>query len=357
VFDKFFAGWNADCTDYASERGTKEEPKPAWVKRIAAAGSDATRKALQGEALQEAVERQRALVDALGGTTWLAVATSRFVTGTGIANPLENGFAFHHALGAPYLAATGLKGALRACWEQWHPEAVEDETIATRLFGRPGAGGVVFFDMLPMKPPTLAPEVMTPHYGAWYGAREAEVAEKAPGDWMSPTPIPFLAVEAGAVFQIGAAPRTAGDRRWPENRARIETILRGADGRPGAMDIGLGAKTAVGHGRFRLFAAGEQRQAEELAAEIELSLKRQWQPAAPAGGPRSGPRPQQGGRSFAAGQKLAAGTRLSWREIGNVVLVREVTLRPGIKLPVRFVDDGQEDDAPIGDIKELRHIK
>jgi hypothetical protein len=32
-------------------------------------------------------------------------------------------------------------------------------------------------------------------------------------------------------------------------------------------------------------------------------------------------------------------------------------LRPGITLPVRFVDDDAEDDAPIGEIKELRHIK
>jgi CRISPR-associated protein Cmr6 len=245
VFDKFFAGWDEK---YEGKVYASEKAKADWVKRLAGAS-----KGVPADALTGVVERQRALVDALGGTTWLAVATSRFVTGTGISNPLENGFAFHHALGVPYLAATGLKGALRACWEQWHPAAAKDETIATRLFGKPGAGGVVFFDMLPTKPPALVPEVMTPHYGAWYGAREAEIAENAPGDWMSPTPIPFLAVEAGAVFQIGAAPRTAGDRRWSENRAHIETILRGADDRPGALNIGLGAKTAVGHGGFRMF--------------------------------------------------------------------------------------------------------
>jgi CRISPR/Cas system CMR subunit Cmr6 (Cas7 group RAMP superfamily) len=44
-------------------------------------------------------------------------------------------------------------------------------------------------------PPELVPEVMTPHYGDWYATSGAAIAENAPGDWMSPTPIPFLAVE------------------------------------------------------------------------------------------------------------------------------------------------------------------
>jgi CRISPR type III-B/RAMP module RAMP protein Cmr6 len=165
---------------------------------------------------------------------------------SGIANPLENGFAFHHSLGVPYLAATGLKGALRAYWEQWH-SAEGKEQFTGRLFGKNGVAGVAFFDMLPTTPPTLGPEVMTPHYGDWYAASGADIAANAPGDWMSPIPIPFLAVETGATFQIAVAPRTAGDPDWPRHLQCMRDVLGDA-----LSVVGLGAKTAVGYGRFKL---------------------------------------------------------------------------------------------------------
>jgi CRISPR-associated protein Cmr6 len=333
VFDKCFGGWEPSYTDYASNSA-----KHDWVKRIANASKGGPR-----DVLREAVGRQRELVvGALGGKAWPVKATSRFVTGTGIANPLENGFAFHHSLGVPYLPATGLKGALRAYWEQWHQVGNKD-ALTERLFGKRGAGSVVFFDMLPTAPPELVPEVMTPHYGAWYAATGAAIAENAPGDWMSPTPIPFLAVEAGAMFQIAIAPRRKGDQDWPEHKRHLEDILHGALGTTGA-----GAKTAVGYGRFAL--CGDD--------GAEAGVRASGQTAASPGARASPARAKGGAPAFAAGETLGAGTRLSWGEVGNVVLSKPVTLLPGIKLPVRFVDDeSMEDELPISEISELRHIK
>jgi hypothetical protein len=102
--------------------------------------------------------------------------------------------------------------------------------------------------------------------------------------------------------------------------------------------VGLGAKTAVGYGRFEL-----------------SDGKRETAAAQPSPKGRQGAR--QAGPAYQAGQTLRAGTRLSWIDVVDVALRADVDLRPGIRLPIRLVDDGEEDDAPIGQIKELRHIK
>jgi CRISPR-associated protein Cmr6 len=334
VFDKFFANWSDDFAGYAKD-GKKEKAKPGWVEHIANAS-----KAASPEALRLAIARQNALVAALGGKSWTVTAASRFVTGTGIANPLENGFAFHHTLGVPYLAATGLKGALLAYWEQWHVAGDEQQhrLLTARLFGEKGVGSVVFLDMLPTKPPTLVSEVMTPHYREWYAAsRAADIAANAPGDWMSPTPIPFLAVEAGATFQLAIAPRTAGDPEWPGHRQCIANILADALG-----GVGLGAKTAVGYGRFELSDGKSEAQAVSAPRPVQNRPR----------GSRAG-----GAAAYQAGQTLRAGTRLSWLDEGDVVLVGEATLRPGMTLRVRFVDNGEDDNVPVGEIPALRHIR
>lgn len=260
VFDKFFDGWNGAFEDYDSK-----EAKSLWVKRVA--------RDRPAPLLADAVARQKALAEKLGGAVWYAVATSRFVTGTGIANPLENGFAFHHTLGVPYLTASGLKGAARNYWTEWHDPKPNDRSEIDRFFEGEGksVGSVIFFDMLPIAPVTLVPEVMTPHYGDWYQKGEA------PGDWMSPTPIPFIAVEAGAVFQVAAAPRVSGDPNRQANREKLRSLLETT------LDVtGLGAKTAVGYGRFLLF--DNRRDAEDEKA-ITAALRGEFTPPAAGAGP------------------------------------------------------------------------
>ncbi len=240
VFDKYFGDWN-DSFDGIADRDGKTA-KSAWVGQIVKAAASADSVMITAFAA-----RQRAMVQALGGSSYLATASSRFVTGTGIANPLENGFVFHPTLGLPYLPASGLKGAVKAFWTQWHLAAADAQT--KRIFGEgSGAGSAIFFDMLPVGPVHLAAEVMTPHYGPWYQNGEA------PGDWHSPTPIPFIAVEEGAEFQISFAPRVKAipqTSEWTTDCAALEDVVKSA-----LCFTGLGAKTAVGYGRFALTAPG-----------------------------------------------------------------------------------------------------
>lgn len=240
VFDKFFSGWNDSFTDLADNKNFKRN----WVGQMVQRHK--TRHGVEPGIEREMAERQRLLATALGGRFWHVEATGRFVTGTGLANPLENGFAWHHTGSFPYLPASGLKGALRSFWTQWTEDPGLQENATSWLGKQDGgtaAGTLIIFDMVPVDFTPLAEEVMTPHYGEWYQARDDQAATNAPGDWMDPVPIPFLAVEAGARFQIAMAPRGREEPDWQVIRKGVSDALTW---------IGLGAKTAVGYGRFEL---------------------------------------------------------------------------------------------------------
>ena len=195
--------------------------------------------------LRAAVDRRCKLVDALCGDEaserpWKFRTSGPFVTGMGLAHPLENGFLWHHTLGVPYLPGSSIKGMIRAWAEHW----LEEETTARRLFGISGrpedgaaAGCLVVFDALPIKPVRLMAEVITPHDGGWRIKDDV-----TPSDWVSPNPIPFLAVASGTEFHFALAPRKSAES------GDLETAYGYLEE---ALDwIGAGAKTAVGFGHF-----------------------------------------------------------------------------------------------------------
>ena len=200
-----------------------------------------------GSELQQYGERQMHMIESLHGR-WLELQTvSSFVSGLGRAHPVENGFAWHYTFGVPYLPGSSVKGMVRAWVTQWNEV---EEATRLRILGppppvpgvapSPRVGAVVFLDALPTVPVELGADVMTPHYGAYY--QKGEV----PGDWMSPTPIPFLVVKEGATFRFAVAPRQPGERSH-EDCTTVCAWLKEA-----AEWIGAGAKTAVGYGRMRV---------------------------------------------------------------------------------------------------------
>ncbi|MBA3430577.1 MAG: type III-B CRISPR module RAMP protein Cmr6 [Actinobacteria bacterium] len=178
------------------------------------------------------LERQKQQVDALGGVILEAETLGRFVSGLGDAHPFETGFTWHRTLGVPYLPGSGVKGAVRAWAEQW-----SDEEDAARLFGGPSQQGpLVVLDALPVKPPGLETDVMTPHYGEYYGKGEP------PGDYLSPMPVAFLTVAAGSIFRFSLI---------PVGESGEDLVERGAGLLKEALEtIGAGAKTSAGYGTF-----------------------------------------------------------------------------------------------------------
>lgn len=248
-YDKFFGGWDAELSM------VPEGNKADWVSRSA-------KKCGEQSALSEQYERLRNLVAARGGHVLYFKTDGRFVTGLGREHPVENGFAWHHVLGMPYLPGASLKGVLRT----WTREQEVEPAVMARIFGSDdhrtaGVGSVIFFDAIPPEPVQLQADVMTPHYGPYYQDKQAKTP---PADWHDPVPIPFLVVADAQTFVFALAPRRVNHPRDSQDCETVAQWLEGA-----LAWLGAGAKTAVGYGRFNfdraatMAAAEEQRQAQE----------------------------------------------------------------------------------------------
>lgn len=273
LFDKFGHAWRTknDGGKSHPEFDKGDSPTKAgsgdWLRKFQRCVGDEKR-------IEEAANRQRELVEKLGGKILLLTNVSRFVTGMGREHPIENGFVWHHTLGTPYVPGSSVKGMLRAwlredgAWDEdeqqfgvWNNDKrrMEDDATIRRQFGslETGIGKFIVFDMLPTRSPKLVVDVMTPHYSPYYQGTEA------PGDWHNPVPISFLTVEAGCSWQVGIAPVT----RASPNKSATELEQLSAALVEANQFNGAGAKTAVGYGRFD--PDFEAHNAREVAAAAE----------------------------------------------------------------------------------------
>ena len=254
-YDKFCNTWNLSNGIWSmTAGGGGRNPKLEWIKSVA------DRRIGHPEQLNEYAVRTVQLVEARGGR-WAALTTeSRFVTGLGRGHPVENGFAWHPTLGAPFLPGSSVKGMTRA-WAE--AEAMTDDQVK-RLFGEQDhGGGIMFLDAIPTEPVQLEPDVMTPHYAGWS-------PDEPPGDWLSPTPIPFLTTATQSVFLFGILPKTGVDNS--ELDAVWGFVMEAL------AWAGAGAKTAVGYGRLAE-TGGTARMQQRLTAQVarRLELERQQQ--------------------------------------------------------------------------------
>lgn len=214
----------------------------------------------KGELEAHALRMSR-LNDALGGHRGDFETVWHFATGLGSSHPVENGFAWHHTLGVPFLAASGVKGLLRGwveCWQDFDTEEARQATV-TRCFGTSAgdddssAGNLIFFDALPIEPLHLIADVMTPHMGKWYEQGHdihgpQDYATKTPADWYSPVPVPFLVVKKAA-FRFMIVPRQVGDD-VADAQARADALNAMQQLEQALEWLGAGAKTAAGYGRM-----------------------------------------------------------------------------------------------------------
>ena len=229
-FDKFCDQWRQGGVTWTMKGDGKSNPKLDWIHEVM--GSQVGD---PGE-IEEYTLRLTRLVERRCGRAAVFTAEARFVTGLGRSHPVENGFAWHPTLGTPYFPGSSVKGLIRA-WAEAEAEPEPSADARERLFGSPGnAGNICFTDAVPITPVRLDADVMTPHYAGWS-------AGEPPGDWMSPTPIPFLTVAAGTPFLFALVPgRGASDEDLNTVEGWLGAALAWAGG---------GAKTAIGYGRFR----------------------------------------------------------------------------------------------------------
>ena len=229
-FDKFCDSWHVDKDSWTLKSdGDEDNPKLDWIQGIT------ERTVGCSSQLQEFTFRLLRLIEKRAGHAAVFVTESRFVTGLGRSHPVENGFAWHPTLGTPYLPGSSIKGLVRA-WATLDSEVSSDERTVARLLGRRRtAGNLRFLDAVPVAPVQLQADVMTPHFAGW-------TEQEPPGDWMSPSPIPFLTTAAGTSFLFGIVPSHIAD----DDVKTASSWLREA-----LSWVGAGAKTSVGYGRFR----------------------------------------------------------------------------------------------------------
>jgi CRISPR-associated protein Cmr6 len=217
----------------------------------------------------------------------------RLVIGAGYPSFIENGFLFHHVYGIPYIPGETLKGLARAVFilsvaeaikgkfdlskiEEGLSEEAEKEiseeakgilhqipdriniildsyTIENpvetfrKIFGsKERRGQVIFFDAYPVDfnpSEHFEADIMNPHYGRYYQADEA------PADWLSPTPIHFLALKEGIDFEfsLGLAPLEPMEDN--EEKLLLETARKLL--KIGLENFGVGNKKRKGYGWFK----------------------------------------------------------------------------------------------------------
>ena len=231
-FDKFCDKWRNDKSwTLSNEEHDKERnPKLDWINDVTGVQIG------DSNDIKEYALRLMRLVGRRGGHVTIFTTESRFVTGLGRSHPIENGFAWHPTLGTPYLPGSSVKGLVRA-WVEAEAEPSLDTGTRKHLFGSSeNAGHICFMEAVPIDTVRLEADVMTPHYAGWS-------ADEPPGDWMPPTPIPFLTVAEKTSFLFSLVPcRAVSSEELITVAGWLCASLAWAGG---------GAKTAVGYGRFR----------------------------------------------------------------------------------------------------------
>lgn len=127
------------------------------------------------------------------------------------------------------------------------PVALRNKSNAKK--GQEHQGKITIFDAYPTQIPTIEVDIMTPHYGDYYGDSDNKKGI-APTDTMSPKPIPFLTV-ANTPFQFlfGSKDFDLTTELWElevngqKKKATLAEWLQSA-----LQNHGIGAKTAVGYG-------------------------------------------------------------------------------------------------------------
>jgi CRISPR/Cas system CMR subunit Cmr6 (Cas7 group RAMP superfamily) len=204
-------------------------------------------KALPDGMLAALHERRRRAMRTLAerqGHEWRSLVLApvwRLVVGHGEDNVNETGPTMSPVYGLPIVPGSALKGLAAA-----QARAAHDDGLLTpllRVFGSPRPevaadaeqGSVVLLDALPVEPPSLVVDVLTPHVQPYYKI-DGGVPSAAPAEYHNPVPVRFLAVEAPTRFRaVLAGPAADVDQ--------VTALLRAA-----VDDLGLGGKTAAGYG-------------------------------------------------------------------------------------------------------------
>lgn len=208
------------------------------------------------------------------------ISATPLLTGIGETSPTEVGMKFDRNLGIPFLPASSIKGAVRYAYCVNYALANEsavgaDGTLEEKdipgliaLFGDTNTadgsrGGFAFMDGYAAKVPELVIDIMNPHHGGYY---QNTTPGQGPIETESPIPIKFLSVKKGGEYKFRGFFLT---KEAEAHRAKLIEAFRTA-----LTLLGLGAKTAVGYGRFDSIQVEKTGEIKNRAKEIKKSQAR-----------------------------------------------------------------------------------
>lgn len=201
------------------------------------------------------IELLSALSDKYEALNFRARLKTRLITGLGQTHPTETGMVLDYNLGIPYIPAASVKGLVRFAHRLEMGLGLDDtkdsfpETLIPAIFGgqsKEGAGKdtyrgkVIFLDAYPESVPVLELDIMNPHYSPYYSD---DSGNTPPGDWFDPVPVKFLTVAAETIYTFRAL--------VPKDRQELTDAVKKAY-ETALTQEGVGAKTAVGYGRFEI---------------------------------------------------------------------------------------------------------
>ncbi len=237
--------------------------------------------------------------------------TSSFISGLGMTHPTETGMVLDHTSGMPYIPASSQKGVLRMAhiinslfddignWqdldvlisqglvrEERNKDTKEieqhwqEDDASKALFGfsekkNSLAGQLVVLDAYPLAPPPLSEEILNPHFMKYYSG------ERGPTEDQSPNPVKFMVVKSGADFVFRLLLRQPLESAKEKNQKKLESVIQKNLHRA-ISEEGMGAKTALGFGRFVVIAKDEPEKVQgwlRKQQEDEEQKKYPWRPA------------------------------------------------------------------------------
>lgn len=268
LWERVPSAWAGQQAD--SERAKLKEPLDDFVRGFKSAGRylDENRQLhvdrRQGALKHLAAVRGGACSEKVYQLVW------RLATGLGADHPTDNGFAFDGLTGVPYITGSAVKGLCRRATD------LTDicEGKVERLFGPDRItdvesgfqGALVFHDAFPASWPTLNVDLINCHHPGYYRNPEEGRGQHAqPLETENPVPVFFLTVAAGTRFEFPISGKSQAD---VDQAFKLLEL--------GFEWLGIGAKTAVGYGEFKLAEVPTQPSLAQLKAGDPLQEFTDW---------------------------------------------------------------------------------
>jgi len=276
------------CESGETEKDAKSKKERQELYRAAIEALRIDRPAVRTwKAVYERIQRERAQTT---GTrlSMEIVATQRVLLHpSSNASVTDGSVLLHHTYGVPYLPGSGLKGLARAWMRRIMGPAPSERgakrtdqrdaellralfgELPDRELGRPGNAAVVelmdalWIPELPQGAQSdwspLALDVVNPHVSSYY------TGEAAPTDHEEPVPTHRLTVAPGTRFLVELTSPVGEEQSMQWVRYVAERLIR-----PALQNLGFGAWTAAGYGRFGLPAGTEPDPVKWYDATVRL---------------------------------------------------------------------------------------